>query len=371
MSQTAQTNLIEETILEYIWVDAKYKFRSKVAVETIRRNTIPDINDLEWWNYDGSSTGQAEGHSNTEIIIKPVFACINPFHEDNFKNTPHSFPYYYILCDTYTVSGEPTPTNHRYNASILFDSNKDAAESIWYGIEQEYFIYNNKTDKPLGFSNSCDGASMKPQGDYYCRMGNAFGKKIAHEHLNKCILADLEIAGLNAEVAPGQWEYQIGPCAGIEAADKLMMTRFILERVADTYDCYIKWHPKPLSKKYGYYGEWNGSGCHVNISTQEMRDGGSDGDGFHYIMKAINKLEEKHSEHMKVYGDGNEERMSGECETSSINTFSWGIGTRNTSIRISNDVFNKKAGYFEDRRPASNMDPYIVTSTIFKTISLQ
>jgi glutamine synthetase len=361
-----KNKMTNKTILEYIWIDAKHQFRSKVMVEYTLRDTLPDIADIKSWNYDGSSTGQSDGHCNTEIVIKPVFVCVNPFHDGNFIKTAYSYPSYYVLCDTYTINGDPTPSNYRYDAIAMFNSNKDMANSIWYGIEQEYFIYNNDTDKPLGFSSSCNGLYMKPQGDYYCRMGNEFGRKIAYEHLNKCILSNLYISGLNAEVAPGQWEYQIGPCSGINAADNLMMSRFILERVADMHRCYIKWHPKPLSKKYGYHGEWNGSGCHVNVSTKEMREGGSDGNGLHYIMDAVYKLEKKHAEHMKLYGEGNEERMTGVCETSSIDTFSWGIGTRNTSIRISNDVF--KVGYFEDRRPASNMDPYLVTSTLFNTI---
>ena len=70
---------------------------------------------------------------------------------------------------------------------------------------------------------------------------------------------------------------------------------------------------------------------------------------------------------MKQYGNHNHLRMTGKHETASYNTFSFGVADRGASIRIPRETEKNKKGYFEDRRPASNMDPYIVTSLIFET----
>jgi len=114
----------------------------------------------------------------------------------------------------------------------------------------------------------------------------------------------------------------------------------------------------------------NGSGCHTNFSTKYMRDAlFSDAlCGIPAIKKAIKNLESKHDEHMAVYGEGNVLRLTGKCETADYNTFSYGVGSRTVSIRIPNDVYIHGEGYFEDRRPASNNDPYLVTAILAKTI---
>ena len=324
--------------VEYVWIGGNNELRSKIKVlEDDETRTIPD------WNYDGSSTNQASGED-SEVIIKP--RCI---FKDPFQKYPGG---QLVLCDTYTPDDLPLSNNMRFLANDIF--NKKLDEKPWYGLEQEYFMMKN--GKPLGFDES------KPQGQYYCSVGaeNAFGREIALKHLEYCIIAGIKISGINAEVAPGQWEFQIGPCEGIRAGDHLWMARYILQRIGEEYDIKIDFSPKPLS------GDWNGSGCHTNYSTEIMREE----NGLEHINVAILKLGEKHKEHMKVYGIENELRMTGEHETASFDKFSFGIANRGASIRIGNATFNNKCGYFEDRRPSSNCDPYIVTSKIFKTTCL-
>ena len=332
-------------IYEYIWLDVNSKLRSKIRVcDAVGSGELPPN-----WNYDGSSTGQAVG-SHSEIILNPVAMYKNPFFKSSIS--------FLVMCQTFKPDGTPLDNNHYNNAKKLFDMNLGAEP--WFGIEQEYFIMNPHNNKPLGFD------PLKTQGQFYCSVGisNAFGRSVAEEHLEACIGAGLTISGINAEVAPGQWEYQIGPCTGIESGNQVWVSRYILEKITEKKGYNICLEPKPVK------GDWNGSGCHTNYSTHCMRHGTPMVNGLEYIYNAIDKLGEKHMEHMEVYGKGNQERMTGVHETASYDTFSYGCGDRGASIRIGNETLQKKCGYLEDRRPASNMDPYLVTSKIFETTIL-
>lgn len=345
-------------IAEYIWIGGNNELRSKTRIYYDITSDIfcnddfrVALSSMKDWNFDGSSTGQAKT-LDSEIIIKPVniFPC--PFRRGVGV---------LVLCDTYDTNGIHLPTNTRYNANKIFEQKPD--EIPWYGIEQEFFLYNSHTSNPLGFNNECSYNPVS-QGQYYCAIGseNSFGRNIMEESLDNMLYANLDVSGINAEVAPGQWEFQIGPVTGIEAGDQLWIARYILERTAEKYNTHVEYHPKPL----GINNDWNGSGCHTNFSTENMREDG----GLNYIMNAIEKLKNKHSEHMEVYGKYNNLRMSGKHETASYDNFTWGVADRGSSIRIGTDVFNQQKGYFEDRRPASNADPYLVTSKIFETVCL-
>jgi len=334
-----------KTLVEYIWIGGNNELRGKTRVMS---GQITSIEQFPIWNFDGSSTHQAKGHD-SEILIKPIALFSDPFRKHHHK---------IVLCETLYPDGTPHTTNNRRLANTIFNQSLD--EKPWFGLEQEYFMMNTITGKPLGMDESLE------QGQFYCSVGakNAFGRTIAEEHLDACIYAGIQISGINAEVAPGQWEYQIGPCLGIEEGDHLWMARYLLERVAEKHGVSINIEPKPIK------GHWNGSGCHANYSTINMRQGCGNKTGLEYIHEAIEKLSKKHVEHMEVYGLHNDERMSGAYETADYHTFSSGIANRGASVRIGNDVSRDKKGYFEDRRPGSNCDPYIVTSMLFKTTVL-
>lgn len=324
------------SILEYIWFGGNNELRSKTRV--ITDVSINSIQDIPLWNYDGSSTNQADSNSNTEVILKPCAIYKDPLRNSNTYNN------LLVLCETYDEKGDPLETNNRYYADKIFELCKE--EEPWFGLEQEFFILPN--------SNITNNIQKTTK--HYCgTILNYIDRIIMEEHLQACLKSGLKICGINAEVSIHQWEFQIGPCVGIQASDELIIARFLLERIAEKHERVICYNPKLQE-------DINGSGCHTNFSTKSMRNN----NGLAVILGFMKKLEEKHEEHIKYYGENNEKRLTGLYETSSYYKFTYGVGTRNTSVRIGNQTYKEKRGYFEDRRPAANMDPYLVTSSLFK-----
>jgi glutamine synthetase len=327
-----------DVVCEYIWIGGNGELRSKTRVLYDIKSGFDAFPE---WNYDGSSTEQAPSDGNTEVILKPCAVFKDPFRcIDKCRCL-------LILCDTYDNDGKPLPTNHRKSAVEIFNNIEDYT-GCWFGLEQEYFIkLNNTPFLPVN------------EGSHYCGFTNKLERKIVEEHLQACISIGLDISGINSEVASGQWEFQIGPSINIEAADDFVVARYLLQRIAEKYDATIDYSPKPSENA-------NGSGCHINFSTYKMRSP----DGITEIMSCMEKLERKHGDHIAAYGKDNHLRLTGLHETSSMDNFTWGIGTRNTSVRIPNLTQKNGCGYFEDRRPAANIDPYLATSILAKTCCL-
>mmetsp|Transcript_38804 Transcript_38804/g.93802 ORF Transcript_38804/g.93802 Transcript_38804/m.93802 type:complete len:278 (-) Transcript_38804:82-915(-) len=261
------------------------------------------------------------------------------------------------MCDAYAPAGEALESNHRAVAEKAFEGKDE--EEIWFGMEQEFTLFNLDERTPLGWPEG--GMPSREQGPYYCSVGpeNSFGRAIVEAMYKAALYAGIEISGTNGEVMPGQQEYQVGPCVGIDAGDQLTMSRYILQRVCEDFQVYCTLHPKPIVE-----GDWNGAGMHTNVSTKSMREEG----GLEEIKKAIYKLGDKHAEHIAIYGEGNELRLTGKFETASIENFSFGVANRGASVRIGRDTWEDGKGYFEDRRPSSNCDPYLVTGKIMSTI---
>jgi glutamine synthetase len=346
------------TVLEYIWIDAFNGLRSKSKTLSVKKLTKINISDIPVWNFDGSSTGQAISTSDSEVLLVPRKIYKDPF------RTEYDF---LVLCDCYDKNKNPIQSNNRYSANIIFDHENVVKNKIWYGIEQEYVMIDSSTNRLLGWSKT---TNPEPQGNYYCGIGanKVFGRNIVDEHYVKCLYSGINISGVNAEVLLGQWEFQVGPCEGIDAGDQLWVARYILERVAEPHGVIISYDPKPVKD-----GDWNGSGCHINCSTEQMRNNNNtnntDNRGLDHIYIAIDKLSKRHKEHIDKYGD-NSIRLSGLHETSKIDTFTFGVSDRTASIRIPTETYNNGYGYFEDRRPASDIDPYLATSILAQTILL-
>jgi glutamine synthetase len=227
--------------------------------------------DISEWNFDGSSTGQAEG-SNSDVYLIPVALFKDPFRGGNNK---------LCLCETYNYKKEPTATNHRHTCVKVMHQVRH--EKPWFGIEQEYTLMD--IDKhPLGWpKNGFPG----PQGPYYCGIGagKVYGREVVEAHYRACLYAGVKIAGTNAEVMPAQWEFQVGPCEGIEMGDHLWVARYILHRVAEDFGVVASLDPKPIP------GDWNGAGAHCNYSTEKMRGD----EGIEFIQMAIARMSRKHS----------------------------------------------------------------------------
>jgi glutamine synthetase len=334
---------IDKVLAEYIWIGGSGQ---DLRCKTMTLDKRPrDAKELPIWNFDGSSTGQAPGHD-SEILLHP-----QRIFKDPFRGGDHIL----VLCSCTFPDGRPVETNRRDEANKIFEKAKDHIP--WFGLEQEYTLF--KDGRPLGWPANGYPA---PQGPYYCSVGATVnhGRTLVEEHYRACLYAGITISGINAEVLCGQWEFQVGPCEGIKLGDELWMARYILKRVAERHGVDVSLEPKPIS------GDWNGSGLHMNFSTVSMREEG----GYEHIISGIKRLEPKHREHIAVYGEGNEKRLTGRHETASIDKFSYGVADRGASIRIPRQVHINKKGYFEDRRPASNADPYLITGKIVKTVVL-
>ena len=319
---------------EYIWLDG-YKpeqtLRSKVKVTD--EDAPPD------WAFDGSSTQQAEG-GNSDCILKPTSEYVGPLSSDKL-----------VMCEVLSPDKTPHPSNTRKSCEGL------VSDEWWFGYEQEYFFTNPEDGTILGW----EGGTPRPQGDYYCGVGasNVVGREISETHMDACLAAGIMIAGTNAEVALGQWEYQCFG-KGLKAGDDLWVSRYLLHLVAEDYGVSVSFHPKPQG------GDWNGSGMHANFSNNQMRNSGSK-----ELMYAIcEKLKAVHSEGIAEYGSDNDMRLTGLHETQSIDQFSYAPFDRGASIRIPiYTVDHNWNGYLEDRRPASNADPYRVMAHIVGTLS--
>lgn len=358
--------MIRNWFLEYVWLDRQGISRSKVRVweqpEGVKIDGVPQASDLPVWNFDASSTNQNhlnEGEHETEVVLKPVKVYRSPLDQD----------YFLVLCQLDLEYERVTPKlegaaplpgfNCRHWATRVADQFEDLEP--WFGAEQEYTLLDPKTGLPYHWEEH----GREEQGNYYCSARYPYSQlsDLVREHARACIDAGIKYCGFNAEVLPSQWEFQIGPADLLTVADDLVMARYLLFRLSCKYGVKVTFHPKPMR------GDWNGSGCHLNFSTNLMRGlltNGSEEDCMVHLNNCISHLQQDHPGILRFYGSDNEQRLTGQHETSSMEKFSWGIGTRHTSVRLPNQVAVNKKGYIEDRRPASNIDPYLALGKLLQ-----
>jgi glutamine synthetase len=328
--------------LEYIWLDGYMpvpNLRGKTLIKEY--DSFPSLEDLPDWGFDGSSTMQADG-SNSDCILRPIRVFVDPARKNGAL----------VLCEVMNPDGTPHASNKR--ATILDD------DGTWFGFEQEYFFY--KDGRPLGFP---EHGYPEPQGKYYTGVGykqvGSIARQIVEEHLDLCLECGINHEGINAEVAKGQWEFQIFGKGSKKAADEMWMARYLLERLTEKYGVDIEYHCKPLGDT-----DWNGSGMHANFSTEYLRTVG----GKEYFEALMKAFEENLEDHIAVYGPDNHMRLTGKHETAPWNKFSYGVADRGASVRVPHSfIKNDYKGYLEDRRPNSQGDPYQIASQILKTVA--
>ena len=326
--------------LEYIWLDGNEPTQSLRSKTMVREDFDGSLDSCPMWAFDGSSTNQADG-STSDLLLKPSAIFEDPARVNG----------YLVMTEVLNADGSP----HESNGRATIDDDDD---DFWFGFEQEYFLWDTETELPPGFP---ERGFPRPQGPYYCSVGaaNAYGRDCVEEHLDLCLEAGINVEGINAEVAAGQWEFQVFSKGAKNAGDQTWVARYLAERVAEGYGYGINWHPKPLGDT-----DWNGSGMHANFSNGVMRESGDES----LFTKICEQFGQNIRRHIDVYGADNDQRLTGQHETQSIDTFSYGLYDRGASIRI--PVATVEAGWkgrLEDRRPASNADPYKVASAIIQT----
>lgn len=305
--------------------------------------SVYKLEDIPEWGFDGSSTMQAETGS-SDCRLRPVY-----FTKDPVRAGEHIL----VMCEVFNADGSVHDSNTRRELAHLSDQYRE--HDAWFGIEQEYTLFSGLI--PLGFPKE---GFPEAQGKYYCGVGSdrVYGRQIVERHASACMEAGILLSGINAEVMPGQWEYQIGPLSPLDVADQLWISRWLLARIAEEFGVRVSFDPKPMK------GDWNGAGAHTNFSTRSIREHG----GMQFVEEACQRLGMYHDRHIEVYGHGNEERLTGRHETCSIREFRYGVSDRGASIRIPLATSIDGRGYLEDRRPAANCDPYLVCGAIMKSV---
>lgn len=333
-------------IAEYIWIDGTRptpKLRSKTKIlQDASRETLP------LWSFDGSSTQQATGDK-SDCILRPVHVVDDPVRKNGSI---------LVMCEVLNADMSPHCTNFRTRLADLEYMSQNLKP--WIGFEQEYTLF--KGSRPLGFPS--EQRFPAAQGPYYCGVGadEVAGRALVERHMQACIDAGLSIQGVNAEVMPGQWEFQIGgpEVNTLRASDEIWIARWLLYRLGEDMGISATLDPKPVP------GDWNGAGMHANFSTAQTRERG----GLAIINHILQHMRANSDKHIRNYGHGYETRLTGAHETCRYDEFRVGISDRTASIRIPVTTFENDGGYFEDRRPNANADPYRVSAVLLEAANL-
>ncbi|BFZ20692.1 hypothetical protein BsWGS_23731 [Bradybaena similaris] len=335
----------DQVLVEYVYIaEDGYNIHSKCR----KLNKVPtDPSDIPIWSF-------AANFPVEDRFLKPVAIYNDPFRQGNHK---------LVLCEVYANDWTPAPRNFRKSCSDAMKTPEVTASAPWFGLEQEYSIID-PSNRPLGWPSPFMPQPAGPMHHDAVGMHKTFGRDLYEAHLFTCIYAGINISGGNAEAFPGQWEFQVGPTEGVRASDDLWMARYLLHRLSEEFGVAVSFHPKIIP------GDVGACGGHVNFSTKPMREDG----GIHHIKAAMPLLAKTHDQFLPLCdphgGADNEARIKGFFCTASKN-FKWGIEDRDATIRIPRQVADEGKGFLEDRRPASNFDPYIITDALVRTIVLK
>lgn len=315
----------------YIWIDATGE---NIRLKDRILNEIPKlIADIPKWSYAENPPYQTG--SSIEMMLYPRALYRNPF-----KPGKHDV---IVMCDTYQPDGSPFHTNHRHAMQTSVD--KTIEQEPIFGIEQKYTLLDEQGQPFIRPKNEL------MEGTNYCGVGfnGIYARDLVESHALACLYAGIDFSGTNADEFPLQWRYKIGPSVGIQAADDLWVSRYILVRIAEEFGICVTL--KSIE------GDRNQTRAHINYSTAAMRADG----GIKVIREAIKLLEHEHNEHLKVF----------DAHESKIDTFSWDVADRNVSVRVPESVAESEKELLKDRGPPSNMDPYVVCNALLTTSLLK
>ncbi|XP_023021414.1 glutamine synthetase [Leptinotarsa decemlineata] len=332
----------------YIWIDGTGEnLRSKSRTLEFNPSTYKEIPN---GTFDGSNTLQAPVQ-NPDCYLIPIAMYHDPIRRGTSK---------LVLCETFDANEKPSKSNHRQ--ACVASLNRICDQQVEIGFKQEYF-FTGKSGKPFGWSTEGD---PEPSDFQYAGVGafKVYGREIAESFYRCCLYCGIDIAGDKPERFLSQWEFRTGPSSCIKAADDLWMARWLLTRIAEDFGVGVSFQPS-------FSPKWHGSGLHVTFSSKRMREE----NGLRHIEEAIKKLEKRHDDHMAVYdpkgGADNIKRLTGQFNSSLANKFTFKVADRTASVRITKTVNAKKKGFFEDRRPAANADPYQVINALVKTCIIE
>ncbi|XP_022816747.1 glutamine synthetase 2 cytoplasmic-like isoform X2 [Spodoptera litura] len=301
----------EAVLASYVWIDGTgINLRAKDRTFDF----VPKIvKDLPIWYFDGGNTDQAKDENSDTYIFPQVI------YHDPFRRGSNIL----VLTDTYSFNYQPTD------------------------------------GRPLGWP---PGGFPAPPGPYYCAIGanKIVARELMEAFYRCCLYAGVQINGVYPGSTPSQWNFQVGPSPGIKSADDLWMARYILARLAEEYGTVANFEPQPIT-------DWPGNGTFVYFSSKDMRED----DGILVIERAIDKMARRHGAHINEYdannGGDNVRRLNGKNGMPHVRDFTAGVANRSCSVRIPRHVSEDKKGYFEDRRPAANADPYRIITILLKT----
>lgn len=323
---------------EYVWLDGPVLHsKIKATIDATPPEWFAVVDDTQPPSQMTKNTPQKHNLPYSDCFLVPVQTYNNPTSPDHL-----------VLCQVQNHDHLPHASNTREAAARI------VTDEWWFGFEQEYYL-TDLDGRLLGQQHG----NGKIGDEHYCGVGadNVVGREIADAHLFACLKAGIEITGTNAEDGMGQWEYQCFG-KGIKAADDLWVSRFLLRKIAEQYRICVNYNPMPKRN-------WYGSGMHTNFSNAKMRTTG----GQALFDKLCHQLEIHHSEAMLCYGSDNQLRFTGQHKSPDLSHFSHGIDDRCACIRIPLYTLDRGwKGYMEDRRPASNADPYRVIHHILSAI---
>lgn len=337
----------------YVFVDGTLE-RTRCKTRTLDFEPKSAEECPEWTFCALASYQWPDAGPKSEAYLSPVALFRDPFLKGRNK---------LVLCEVLQHDRSPMKTNTR--RSCLNAMNKAKDQQPWFGIEQEYVV-TEKDGHPVDWPRDAKH-KIKALGPYCYGVGAdvTSGRYISDAHYKACTYAGVKMAGTNCEGVLSQWEYQVGPLEGVDAADHLWMSRYILDRVAEDFGVLVSLDPMPYPP-----GNWLGSAMHTNFSTKAMR---SDG-GVSAIRAAIEKLKSNADADLAKYDTArvkrNKLRVGSGMYTTPLEQFTADECSKEVSVRIPRTVVDAGKGYLEERRPGGNADPYTVCETIVRTVCL-